>query len=407
MPPPGITLALLAATLAGASCGRVSDATPHREGARPDIELAPDSELVAGRVPDGATMGSLLARLGLAADDVEGMLASIEGIFDARRVRTGQAYRVERSNEGRARLFEYQIDPLCFLRLLPMAPSAHDFTAEVVPYDVTTTTATVHGAIDAETSSLFAAMSKAGETPDLSVSLADVFAGEVDFNNELQPGDLFRLVVDKAIRDHRVVAYGPLEAATLQNAGRTLVAIRFTPAGAPPGYYDRDGKSLKRFFLRSPLKFDPSISSAFLPQPAASHPEHSSCAPRRGLPRAVGRAGGRRVGRDRHHGWVDQRRRAHGEDPACQRLRDGVPASVVVWSRRAQRDPREPGPVDRTRRRHWAGNRRPPALRVEEERRARQPCRRAPQVAAGRSRADSQMEEFRKVRDAAMASLEG
>ncbi len=143
-------------------------------------------------------------------DDVEGMLASIEGIFDARRVRTGQAFRVERSDEGRARLFEYQIDPLSFLRLLPMSASAHDFTAEVVPYAVTTTTATVRGAIDAETSSLFAAMSKAGETADLSVSLADVFAGEVDFNSELQPGDRFRLVVDKSIRDHRVVGYGPL-----------------------------------------------------------------------------------------------------------------------------------------------------------------------------------------------------
>ena len=300
----------------------------------------PDSELVAGRVPDGATMGSLLARLGLVADDVEGMLASIEGIFDARRVRTGQAYRVERSNEGRARLFEYEIDPLCFLRLLPMASSSHDFTAEVVPYDVTTTTATVHGAIDAETSSLFAAMAKAGETPDLSVALADVFAGEVDFNNELQPGDLFRLVVDKAIRDHRVVAYGPLEAATLQNAGRTLVAIRFTPAGGPPGYYDTRRQVAQALLPALAAEVRSQHLVGFLPQPAASHPEHSSCAPRRGLPRAVGRAGGRRVGRDRHHGGVDQRRRAHGEDPACQRLRDGVPASVVVWSRRAHRDPR-------------------------------------------------------------------
>lgn len=263
MPSPGITVLLLAATLAGASCGRVSDATPHREGTRPDIELAPDSELLAGRVPEGATMGSLLTRQGLVADDVEGMLASLEGIFDARRVRTGQAYRVERSNRGRARLFEYEIDPLSFLRLLPMASSPHDFTAEVVPYAVTTTTATVGGAIDGETSSLFAAMAKAGETPDLSVSLADVFAGEVDFNSELQPGDRFRLVVDKAIRDHRVVGYGPLAAATLYNAGRTLVAIRFTPAGGAAGYYDEHGKSLKRFFLRSPLKFDPSISSAF------------------------------------------------------------------------------------------------------------------------------------------------
>ncbi len=263
MPSQGIPFSLLLLALLGASCSRVSNATPDQTGARPDIDLAADSELVAGRVADGATMGSLLGRHGLASEDVEGMLASIEGIFDARRVRAGQAYRVERTHEGRARLFEYEIDPLSFLRLLPASTSPHEFTAEVVPYAVTTATATVAGRIDGETSSLFAAMAKAGETPDLSVALADVFAGEVDFNSELQPGDRFRLVVDKAIRDHRVVAYGPLSAATLQNAGRTLVAIRFAPAGAAAGYYDADGKSLKRFFLRSPLKFDPSISSGF------------------------------------------------------------------------------------------------------------------------------------------------
>ncbi len=263
MPRTGTTLGLLAAALLGASCGRVSDATPHPQRARPDIELGADTELIAGHVPEGATMGSLLARQGMLLAEVEGMLASLEGIFDARRVRAGQAYRVERSTEGRARLFEYEIDPLSVLRLLPVSASPHDFTAEVVAYAVTTTTATVHGTIDAETSSLFAAMSKAGETPDLSVSLADVFAGEVDFNSDLQPGDRFRLVVDKSVRDGRLAGYGPLSAAALQNAGRTLVAVRFTPAGGRPGYYDEDGKSLKRFFLRSPLKFDPGISSGF------------------------------------------------------------------------------------------------------------------------------------------------
>ena len=263
MRPTGVRLGLLAATLLGASCDQVSDATPHRQAARPDVELAADSELIVARVTEGATMGSLLVRQGVAPDDIEGILAAIEGIFDARRVRTGQAYRVERSDDGRARLFEYEIDPLSFLRLLPASPSAHDFTAEVVPYAVTTTTATVRGAIDADTSSLFAAMSKAGETPDLSVSLAEVFAGEVDFNSELQPGDHFGLVVDKSVRDHRVVGYGPLAGATLQNGGRTLVAIRFAHGSGPAGYYDADGKSLKRFFLRSPLKFDPSVSSGF------------------------------------------------------------------------------------------------------------------------------------------------
>ncbi len=263
MPRHGILLGLVVLALLGASCGRAFDSTSRPNDAQPDIDLAADSELRAGRVPGGATIGSLLTRQGLVPDDVEGMLASIEGIFDARRVRAGQAYRIDRTHDGRVRLFEYEIDPLSFLRLLPVSASPHDFTAEVVPHAVTTTTAAVRGTIDGETSSLFSAMARAGETPDLSVALAEVFAGEVDFNSELQPGDAFGLVVDKAIRDHRVVAYGPLSAATLQNAGRTLVAIRFAPASGPAGYYDGEGRSLKRFFLRSPLKFDPSISSAF------------------------------------------------------------------------------------------------------------------------------------------------
>ena len=158
--------ALLLVTFVGAGCGQVSDGKSHAATGRPDIELASDSELIPGHVPHGATMGSLLTRQGVVSADVEGMLASIEGIFDARRVRTGQAYRVERSDQGRVWLFEYEIDPLSFLRLLPAPPSDNAFTAEVIPYSVTTATTTVRGSIDADTSSLFAAMSKAGETPD-------------------------------------------------------------------------------------------------------------------------------------------------------------------------------------------------------------------------------------------------
>ena len=70
------------------------------------------------------------------------------------------------------------------------------------------------------------------------------------------------------MRDGRFVGYGHVAAAELVNEGRHLVAFRFQPSGAPPGYYDAAGRSLKRFFLRSPLKFDPQVSSGF--SPAAS-----------------------------------------------------------------------------------------------------------------------------------------
>jgi murein DD-endopeptidase MepM/ murein hydrolase activator NlpD len=106
-------------------------------------------------------------------------------------------------------------------------------------------------------------MANAGEQPDLSIALADIFSGEVDFNTELQPGDEFHLLTEKSVRDGRFVGYGPIVAAELLNDGRRLVAFRFQPAAGPPGYYDADGRSLKRFFLRSPLKFDPQVSSGF------------------------------------------------------------------------------------------------------------------------------------------------
>jgi murein DD-endopeptidase MepM/ murein hydrolase activator NlpD len=254
---------LLAMAICAGGCGRASDATPTAAAAKPDVELAPDSETIPGEVPPGATLGSLLVRHDLKPPEVEGMLAAIEGIFDARRVRAGQPYLLERALDGTARRFDYEIDAFSFLRLTPWGEEPHTFAAEVVPYDVTRSRASVAAALEGDTTSLFAAMDKAGELPDLSIALAEIFAGEVDFNSELQPGDRFQLSVDKASRDGRVVAYGPILAARMHNDGRDLTAIRFQPAGGQPGYYDAHGRSLKRFFLRSPLKFDPSISSGF------------------------------------------------------------------------------------------------------------------------------------------------
>ena len=256
----GWALVLCAGVTAG--CNSVSDATPRAARQGTDFELPADSKILPGRVPGGATLESLLSRHDLAPGSVEHMIEAVRGVFDPRRVRQGQAYRLERVHDGRVRFFEYEIDASRFLRLLPGAESGA-FLAEVVAYPVTTTSASVAGTIDERTPSLFAAMSAAGEQPDLSIALADIFSGEVDFNTELQPGDAFQIAAQKSVRDGRVIGYGPIAAARLKNGSRTLVGIRFQPEGKQPGYFDEEGRSLKRFFLRSPLKFDPSISSHF------------------------------------------------------------------------------------------------------------------------------------------------
>jgi murein DD-endopeptidase MepM/ murein hydrolase activator NlpD len=230
---------------------------------RPSIDLAADVQLVPGHIASGENFGSLLRSQQLSSAEVEAMLASLEGVFDARRVRDGQEWRMQRSDAGLTRLFEYEIDGRSVLRILPRDDAPGEFTAEVVPYNVHTAVTHVTGHIDATTSSLFAAMASAGEQPDLSIALAEIFAGEVDFNSDLRPGDEFQLLAEKAVRDGRFVGYGPVVAAELVNDDRRLLAFRFQPAGGLPAYYDEQGRSLKRFFLRSPLKFDPQVSSGF------------------------------------------------------------------------------------------------------------------------------------------------
>lgn len=252
------TVALFAVCSA---CRQTAQAPP--TFARPSIDLPPDSQIVPGSIRSGENLGALLRSQGVPSEDVEAMLASLEGVFDARRVREGQSWRLERTNSGLTRGFEYEIDGRSLLRIAPADGGSAEFAAEVIPYDVRTTITQVSGHLDAATSSLFAAMESAGEQPDLSVALAEIFAGEVDFNTELQPGDEFHLLAQKAVRDGQFIGYGPILAAELLNDGRQLRAFRFQPPGGEAAYYDAEGRSLKRFFLRSPLKFDPQVSSGF------------------------------------------------------------------------------------------------------------------------------------------------
>ena len=256
-----LTVWLAVLTAAGCSRGAPSSDPPRAAG--PDIVLPADSEVIPARVSAGATLSGLLRAHVVDEGDIGGILAAIEGVFDTRKIRVGQAYRLERTDDGGVRYFEYEIDGLSYLSVIASDDEPHAFTADVVPYEVVRETGLVTGGIDGQTPSLFEAMEEAGEAPDLSISLADVFAGEVDFNSELQAGDAFRVVVERVARDGRLIGYGPIAAAELTNGGRRLRAIRYTPDGGQPGYYDADGRSLKRFFLRSPLKFDPRVTSGF------------------------------------------------------------------------------------------------------------------------------------------------
>jgi murein DD-endopeptidase MepM/ murein hydrolase activator NlpD len=72
-------------------------------------------------------------------------------------------------------------------------------------------------------------------------------------------------VVEKKIYGHSepVVQYGRVLAAEYRNQGRVFQAVLFREPSGQPAYYAPDGKSLKKVFLRSPLKFRAPITSHF------------------------------------------------------------------------------------------------------------------------------------------------
>lgn len=245
-----------------AACTR-DHGPPAGVAARADRRLARDTEEITGTVPQNETLAGLL-RAYLPADRAELAVQLIARNMDPRKLRAGRPFTLTRTLDGWLRAFDCEIDADHYLRVEPVSPTApKELAAAVVAYARKDVTAVVTGRIDKETPSLFEAMDAAGETPDLSVELAAVFSGEIDFNSELQPGDSFRLAFQKILRENGTVSYGNILAAEFNNDGRRLEAFRFVLPDGKPGFYDRNGRSLKRFFLKSPLKFEPRITSRF------------------------------------------------------------------------------------------------------------------------------------------------
>jgi murein DD-endopeptidase MepM/ murein hydrolase activator NlpD len=227
-----------------------------------DIALAAETTVVSARVASGATFASMLREQGMTAPEVAAVVARVAVVFDLRKVRAAQPYRLERAIGGAMRRFEYEIDGDRFLRV--SRDGGGEWLGAVLPIPKTRRVEIVRGTIDRDAPSLVAALEAAGETIDLTLALAEIFGGDIDFNTELQPGDRFELTVEKQYREAGAFAgYGPILAATFNNAGRWLQAVRFAGTDSTPGYFDERGVSMRRFFLASPLKFQPVVTSGF------------------------------------------------------------------------------------------------------------------------------------------------
>lgn len=249
---------LLLLTLGPAACaGNESDASERR-----DIVLASSAISIRDVVPSGATLDALLRRHGLTADAAMRVVSAAASVFDPRRLRASRPFLLARTDDGEPNYFEYEIDDDQRLQV-SLAGDTGALDAAVRPIPKSLAVASAAGRLSPTAPSLFQAMEETGERPQLSIDLAQIFAGEIDFNSELQPDDRFAVAFERWTRDDGVWTYGQILAAEFRNDGRTLRAVRFAPPGGEPAFYDEQGRSLRRFFLKSPLKFEPRITSRF------------------------------------------------------------------------------------------------------------------------------------------------
>jgi murein DD-endopeptidase MepM/ murein hydrolase activator NlpD len=97
---------------------------------------------------------------------------------------------------------------------------------------------------------------------ELALELADIFAWDIDFFVDLRPGDNYTFLYEQKYREGKLVGNGRITAAHFHNDSTRHLAYYYEVPGRAADYYDHEGKSLRKQFLKSPLRYS-RISSGY------------------------------------------------------------------------------------------------------------------------------------------------
>jgi len=95
----------------------------------------------------------------------------------------------------------------------------------------------------------------------LALQLSDIFAWDIDFTTDIRNSDSFKVIAEGLYLNGEFKKYGDILSAEFTNNGETYRAYRFELNGKID-YYDAEGKSMRRAFLKAPLSYR-RISSGF------------------------------------------------------------------------------------------------------------------------------------------------
>lgn len=203
-------------------------------------------------IKSGDTFGSILESQNLDGKEVYDIVAKVKDSFDVRTIRRGKPFTILRSKDrtNKIEVFIYQPDKINYYVI--------DFRDSIITKKkarpLTFKTRTIAGSLNG---SLSETLQNLKVDPSLAPKIAKIYAWSIDFF-KLQKGDKFGLkFTERYINDTIYDGVDSLKAAFFEYKGKNIYAFPFSPDGnsGKLQYYDEEGKTLKNFFLKAPLKF--------------------------------------------------------------------------------------------------------------------------------------------------------
>lgn len=209
---------------------------------------------VSGTVATGATFSGFMAGLGISGEDTYKLIHASDSIFDVRKFRAGNAWEAYFADSTTLQYLVYQdsrVRSIIFQCRDSLAAWKYE---KPVERQEKVADITIH-------SSLWNDMLDAGASPLIIVELADIYAWTVDFFG-LQEGDRFRVLYNQDVCEGEVFRIVDVPYAVFSRNGKDFPALFFDQQDGGNKYWNEKGESMRKAFLKAPLKFT-RISSGF------------------------------------------------------------------------------------------------------------------------------------------------
>lgn len=209
-------------------------------------------------LPPDSTLNSALRELGVSAQVIHQIVEAARPVMDLGRLRAGTRFQLIFSSNSSNDLvgMHFRFSPI---EQLLVNKKADSWKAEKITEAVDIKVRTFSGVVE---SSLWESALDAKMDPNLISELSEVFAWQIDFSREVRENDRWRISVEQKWVRGSPVGWGSILAAEYETAEQRYAAILFESPEGERGYYAPDGTSLKKMFLKSPLRFG-RISSRF------------------------------------------------------------------------------------------------------------------------------------------------